>query len=153
MDYQMHEGSITLPTGFQDRTVNLFIQDNTIPAALSISVSRDTMLPGEDLDTYVARQVQLIGAQLRGYTVIDQSPVALSPTQSLIGIQITAHYLKDDKPIHQRQAAVEVGPDRVLVLSTTSQNAFTAEQDENWQALLSSFVPRQTDIPEHSTQG
>lgn len=153
MNYQMHEGSITLPTGFQDRTVNMFIQDNTLPAALSISVSRDTMLPGEDLDAYVARQVQLIGAQLRGYTVIDQSPVVLSSTQPLTGIQITAHYLKDAKPIHQRQAAVEVGPNRVLVFSTTSQNAFTVEQDEHWQTLLSSFVPRQADSPEHPTQG
>lgn len=25
MDYQLQEGSITLPEGFQDRTVNMFI--------------------------------------------------------------------------------------------------------------------------------
>jgi hypothetical protein len=152
MDYQMHEGSITLPAGFQDRTVNMFIQGNAIPASLSISVSRDTMLTGENLDVYVARQVKLITAQLRGYTIIDQSPVAFSSTQPLPGIQIKAHYLKDGKPIHQRQAAIEVGPERVLVFSTTSQNPFTTEQDENWQNLLNSFVPRQMNTPEHSTQ-
>lgn len=153
MDYQMHEGSITLPAGFQDRTVNMFTYGNTLPTALSISVTRDAMLSGEDIDAYVARQIKLIGAQLRGYTIVDQSPVTFSSTQPLAGIQIKAHYLKDGKPIHQCQAAVEVGPERVLVFSTTSQNPFSAEQDESWQNLLGSFVPRQTVTPEHPTQG
>ncbi|MGE8046211.1 DcrB-related protein [Pseudomonas monteilii] len=153
MDYQMHEGSITLPAGFQDRTVNMFTYGHTLPTALSISVTRDAMLSGEDLDAYVARQIKLIAAQLRGYTIVDQSPVVFSSTQPLTGIQIKAHYLKDGKPIHQRQAAVEVGPQRILVFSTTSQSPFNVDQDESWQSLLSSFVPRQAVSPEHPTQG
>ncbi|WP_144936428.1 DUF1795 domain-containing protein [Pseudomonas alabamensis] len=153
MDYQMHEGSITLPAGFQDRTVNMFTYGHTLPTALSISVTRDAMLSGEDLDAYVARQIKLIAAQLRGYTIVDQSPVVFSSTQPLTGIQIKAHYLKDGKPIHQRQAAIEVGPERILVFSTTSQSPFNVDQDESWQSLLSSFVPRQAVSPEHPTQG
>ncbi|EKT4525086.1 DcrB-related protein, partial [Pseudomonas putida] len=52
MDYQLQEGSIALPEGFQDRTVNMFILGSNIPAPLNITISRDNVLPAEDLDAY-----------------------------------------------------------------------------------------------------
>ncbi|RML98875.1 hypothetical protein ALQ86_05453, partial [Pseudomonas amygdali pv. eriobotryae] len=60
MDYELHEGSITLPEGFQDRTVNMFVLGSTLPAPLSITVSRDTLLSTELLKTYVDRQVKML---------------------------------------------------------------------------------------------
>lgn len=73
MDYQLQEGSITLPEGFQDRTVNMFILGNSIPAPLNITVSRDNLLSGEDLGAYIERQVKLIASKLRGYTILARS--------------------------------------------------------------------------------
>lgn len=45
MDYQLHEGSIVLADGFKDRTVNMFVLGDSVPAPLNISLSRDDMLP------------------------------------------------------------------------------------------------------------
>lgn len=39
MDYQLQEGSIVLPEGFQDRTVNMFVLGATMPAPLSLLAS------------------------------------------------------------------------------------------------------------------
>ena len=55
MDYELQEGSIALPQGFQDRTVNMFVLGASIPAPLSITISRDTLLPSETLKAYVDR--------------------------------------------------------------------------------------------------
>jgi len=144
MDYQLQEGSIVLPEGFQDRTVNMFVLGNTIPAPLNVTVSRDNMLPAEDLKAYIDRQVKLIASKLRGYTSLGKQSVALSTQQPFAGIQVDAYYMNDGRPIYQRQAAFEIEPGRVLVFSTTSQADFSAIQTENWLQLLASFQPRQS---------
>ncbi|EKT4468194.1 DUF1795 domain-containing protein [Pseudomonas putida] len=143
MDYQLQEGSIALPEGFQDRTVNMFILGSNIPAPLNITVSRDNFLPAEDLDAYIDRQVKLIASKLRGYTVLARNPAQLSSSQPLRGVQIEGYYLNDGRPVYQRQAAFEIAPGRILVFSTTSQKDFSGKQNESWLALLNSFQPRQ----------
>ncbi|MCI0915350.1 DcrB-related protein [Pseudomonas putida] len=143
MDYQLQEGSITLPEGFQDRTVNMFILGNNIPAPLNITLSRDNLLPAEDLKAYIDRQVKLIATKLRGYTVLSKTPAQLSSSQPLAGIQVEGYYMNEGRPVYQRQAAFEVAPGRILVFSTTSQKDFSGKQNESWLELLSSFQPRQ----------
>jgi hypothetical protein len=152
MDYQLQEGSITLPEGFQDRTVNMFILGDSIPAPLNITVSRDNLLPGEDLKTYIDRQVKLIAAKLRGYTVLGKKPAQLSSAQPLSGLQVDAYYLKDGRPVYQRQAAFEIATGRILVFSTTSQADFSGKQNDNWLELLNSFEPRQSGVSDNSAQ-
>ena len=66
MDYPLPEGRITLPQGFEDRSVNMFILGSSIPAPLSITLSRDNTLPGEELSTYFERQIKLIRAKYKG---------------------------------------------------------------------------------------
>ena len=36
MDYELQEGGIALPAGFEDRTVNMFVLGASVPAPLSI---------------------------------------------------------------------------------------------------------------------
>jgi len=153
MDYQLQEGSITLPEGFQDRTVNMFILGDSIPAPLNITLSRDNLMPGEDLKAYIERQVKLIASKLRGYTILGKKPATLSSSQPQAGIQVDGYYLKDGRPVYQRQAAFEVAPGRILVFSTTSQADFNGKQNDSWLGLLNSFEPRQPNSPETTTQG
>jgi len=142
MDYQLQEGQITLPEGYQDRSVNMFVLGNSVPAPLSITVSRDNLLPGETLKPYVERQVKLIAAKLRGYTLLGKKPASLGEV-ALEGLQVDAYYLNDGRPLYQRQAAFELEPGRALVFSTTSQGDFSASQNQAWLDLLASFRPRQ----------
>lgn len=142
MDYQLQEGSIALPEGFQDRTVNMFVPGTTLPAPLNVTISRDNLLPAEHLNAYIDRQVKLIASKLRGYTLLSKTPATLSPQQPLVGVQVDAYYMNDGRPVYQRQAAFEIQPGRVLVFSTTSQADFGASQDQDWLQLLSSFQPR-----------
>ncbi|MDZ3991662.1 hypothetical protein PspTeo4_11208 [Pseudomonas sp. Teo4] len=143
-----------MPDGFQDRTVNMFILGNNIPAPLNITLSRDNLLPAEDLQAYVNRQVKLIAAKLRGYTVLAKKPAQLSSSQSLAGVQIEGYYMNEGRPVYQRQAAFEIAPGRILVFSTTSQKDFSGGQNESWLQLLNSFQPRRdaTASTENDTQ-
>ena len=139
MDYQLHEGRLTLPEGFQDRTVNMFVMGANGPTPLSITVSRDTTLPGEVLGTYLERQLKLIASKLRGYTVLEKKVVQLSQEQPLQGVQVEASHQAEGRPMYQRQAAFIIAPGRVLVFSTSSKKDFTPQQTEEWIKLLASF--------------
>jgi hypothetical protein len=139
MDYRLQEGHLTLPEGFQDRTVNMFVMGANGPTPLSITISRDTTLPGEVLSTYLERQLKLIASKLRGYTVLDKQVVALSRQQPLQGVQVEASHQAEGRPMYQCQAAFIIAPGRVLVFSTSSKQDFTPQQTEQWAELLASF--------------
>lgn len=143
MDYELQEGSIALPQGFQDRTVNMFVLGASIPAPLSITISRDMLLPAEVLKAYVDRQVKMLASKLRGYTLLGKKAVELSSTAPIEGIQIDAYYMTDGRPFYQRQAAFLIEPGRAIIFSTTAQADFSSEQNRNWADLLASFQPRQ----------
>lgn len=141
MDYQLHEGRLTLPEGFQDRTVNMFVMGANGPTPLSITVSRDTTLPGEVIGTYLERQLKLIASKLRGYTVLEKRVVTLGTEQPIQGVQVEASHQAEGRPMYQRQAAFIIAPGRVLVFSTSSKKDFTSPQTQDWVAVLTSFEP------------
>lgn len=51
---RFHEGRVTLPAGYVDRTVNVFAPNDD--HAASINISRDTLQPTETLSDYIDRQ-------------------------------------------------------------------------------------------------
>ncbi|HYQ54689.1 MAG TPA: DUF1795 domain-containing protein [Pseudomonas sp.] len=142
MDYELQEGGIALPAGFEDRTVNMFVLGASVPAPLSITISRDTLLPDEALQAYVERQIKMLTSKLRGYTRLGNKAVSLSATAPIPGIQIDAYYLNQGRPLYQRQAAFIISPGRALIFSTTAQADFSAQQSQDWDNLLASFTPR-----------
>lgn len=146
MDYELQEGSIVLPTGFQDRTVNMFVLGASVPAPLSITISRDMLLPAEALKSYVDRQIKMLASKLRGYTVLGKKNVSLSTSAHIDGVQIDAYYMTEGRPFYQRQAAFLIEPGRAIIFSTTAQADFSNEQNQDWINLLASFQPRQPDV-------
>lgn len=139
MDYLLQEGSLTLPAGFHDRSVNMFVPSVALPAPFSLTVSRDNTLPGEALTDYVERQVSLIAAKLRKYKHQGLSAVVLSAQAPIAGQQVDAHYQSDGRPVYQRQAAFIVAPERVLVFTATCQVPFDDPLNQLWADVLASF--------------
>jgi hypothetical protein len=109
---------------------------------LSITISRDTLLPDEALQAYVDRQIKMLTSKLRGYTRMGNKAVSLGATAPAAGIQIDAYYMNQGRPLYQRQAAFIISPGRALIISTTAQADFSAQQNQDWHNLLASFTPR-----------
>lgn len=143
MEYLLQEGTIQLPDDFYDRTVNTFALGSTIPAPLSVTIARDTMLPDEDMKGYVTRQIQLMQAHIKGYKLTNQKTISLPSDLKIEGIHIEAYYKTDGRYYYQKQAAFEIYPKRILVFSCTSQEPFTIQQDKLWKDLLTSYQQRE----------
>lgn len=139
MEYLIQEGKLTLPAGFHDRSVNMFVPGVTLPAPFSLTLSRDNTLPGEALPDYLERQVSLIAAKLRKYQRQNTTQVELSVQSPIPGLQVDAHYQSDGRPVYQRQAAFIVAPDRALIFTATSQVPFDDPLNQLWADVLASF--------------
>ena len=144
------EGSIQLPTGYEDRSTNMLVPANAQTEA-NLSVARDWTRPGESLAQYVDRQMSLLRSQLASHKLLDRRPVRLglvrtAPTDpsteanaTLLGECIDATYRNGKHTVYNRQAAFEVAPMRVLIFSASKAGSFGAEFETLWTNWLASY--------------
>lgn len=138
----IHEGSVELPEGFEDRTANLFVPANT-ESQPNLSIARDTPQDGETLDAYVTRQIAVLKSRLAGHKLVRREAARLGRDDTALdGEQIDARYKNGGRVIHQRQAAFLIAPQRALIFSASSPRPFDTTFETLWQNWLASFVPR-----------
>lgn len=143
----MHEGVISIPPGFEDRTTQLFVPRNT-ETEPNLSVARDTLHEGETLEKYITRQIGVLKSRLAGHKVVRRESATLGkPDAVLNGEEIDAHYKNGGRIIYQRQAAFLVTPHRALIFSASSASAFDDAFETLWRTWLDSFVAHRAAEP------
>ncbi len=136
--FLMNEGALTLPEGYQDRTVNVF----TLPGthAPSLNISRDTLPDGEILPEYIDRQLALMVKHLKGWKQGDRLAATLGDSLSP-GETVDASYLRDGKRVYQRQAVFALNNSHILVFTQTASAPLTEADHALLASLLGSFHP------------
>lgn len=130
------EGSVSLPEGYVDRTVNVLLASDDISP--SINISRDVLQPAETLNDYISRQLAALGQSLKGWAFKSREP-ALLGSDHLVGEWIRASYLRDGKRIWQSQAVFAQAEGRVLVFTLAMARKLTQQDDELLQQVLDSY--------------
>lgn len=130
------EGSVALPQGYQDRTVNIFPPPTAGDAAFNIS--RDTPQPNEALDAYIDRQLELMTTHLKGWKTLAREAVCLGH-EGLQGECLHASYQRGAERVWQRQAVFLTEPDKVLVFTLSKTAELNAEDEKAFSELLASF--------------
>ncbi|WP_426575550.1 DcrB-related protein (plasmid) [Xenorhabdus stockiae] len=132
---QFTEGSITLPEGYQEQTVNIIIAPN-VPA---LNISRDQLNEGEDLTGYIIRQKTLLKNGLRDWQLLEEQSAILG------GNLLQGHFLlsrycpKKGQQVYQYQAVFLRDEKKVLIFTMSSQQAFTESQRQWLDDCLASF--------------
>ena len=139
MDYQINEGSFTLPDSAVDRSVNMLVL-NLGPGGLTLVVTRDQLQEGEDLDGFLTRQLRTLASQVKSFKQQERIAVSVGAA-GLAGLQIASAFKQNNASIHQRQTVVCLAGSAVLVLTMTCAAPLNAEQSAYAQQLLDSFVP------------
>ncbi len=136
-----HEGSIALPSGFDDRTTNIFVPANT-ETQPNLSVARDWLRDGEQLSQYIDRQLAQLKGRLAGHKLLARAPEKAGQGDlALTGERIDASYKNGARTVHQRQAAFVVAPQRVIVFTGSSAKPLGGEFDVFWREWLDSYQP------------
>ena len=135
----LHEGSIALPVGFEDRSANIFVPADT-QTQPNLSIARDWLADGETLSAYVDRQLTLLKARLPGHKLVARAGERLGLEEpACLGERIEAHYKNGAQMVRQRQAAFLIAPRRALILTAASPRALDAAFEALWRGWLDSF--------------
>ncbi|XTZ39043.1 DcrB-related protein [Salmonella enterica] len=131
-----NEGQVTLPEGYQDRTVNIF----TPPGgdAPAFNISRDTLSQGEALAAYIDRQLALMEKHLKGWKLAERG-VAVPGDNQMQGEILHASYLRDGRRTFQQQAVFNTQGAHILVFTMTATHALSEADSALFRSLLSSF--------------
>ncbi|MFA1239161.1 DcrB-related protein [Serratia odorifera] len=132
------EGSVTLPEGYSDRTVNVLLAGDD--ASPSLNISRDALQPDETLADYITRQLETLSHSLKGWVLKGREPVALGNSR-LPGESVHASYLRDGKRIWQRQAVFALEQGQVLVFTLAQPRKLAPQDEALLQQVLDSYQP------------
>lgn len=132
------EGSVSLPDGYSDRTVNVLLAgDDHAP---SLNISRDALQADESLADYITRQLDTLSHALKGWVLKSREPAVLG-SGALPGEEVHASYLRDGKRFWQRQAVFALPEGPVLVFTLAHSRKLTAQDESLLQQVLTSFDP------------
>ncbi|CDG83519.1 DcrB-related protein [Janthinobacterium agaricidamnosum] len=137
MDYHIEEGSFTVPDGAQDRSINLLILNHG-PGGLTLVVTRDQLQEGENLDTFLTRQLRTMASQVKHFQQQDRCEVHLGAAQ-LPGLQVSTSFRQNGSSIHQRQTVASLGGVAVLLFTLSCASPLTTQQQAYAEVLLASF--------------
>ncbi|AVJ16092.1 DcrB-related protein [Serratia rhizosphaerae] len=132
------EGSVKLPEGYRDRSVNVLLAGDDISPSLNIS--RDELLADETLADYVTRQLATLADGLKGWVQKSREPATLG-NGVLSGECVHASYMRDGKRIWQRQAVFALPQGQVLVFTLAQPRKLTAQDEALLQQVLASYQP------------
>jgi hypothetical protein len=137
----IHEGSVGLPPGFEDRTTNLFVPADP-QVQPNLSIARDSLVQGETLAAYVDRQIGILKARMPGHKLLARANERLGLQEpALVGERIDAQYKNGTQVIRQRQAAFLAGENRVIIFTVATPRAIDDRLDMLWRTWLDSFQP------------
>ncbi|CND06831.1 MULTISPECIES: DcrB-related protein [Yersinia pseudotuberculosis complex] len=129
------EGSIALPDGCREQTVNILMTSN----GPSLNISRDQLRPDEDFTAYLAHQREVLQKGLRKYQALDEQPAVLGDGL-FHGITLLSRYHpQKGQTLHQRQAVFPVTASNVLIFTLASSHALTEQDEAFFSACLSSY--------------
>lgn len=129
------EGSMTLPAGYREQTVNML----TSPSGPSLNLSRDRLQPGEDFTAWLDRQRVMLKKGLSGYHALDEQPAALGDNL-FHGVTLLYRFQpQQDQTLYQRQAVFPVTASDMLIFTLTCAHALTGQDEALFSACLSSY--------------
>ncbi|MBD1229008.1 DcrB-related protein [Xenorhabdus griffiniae] len=132
---QFTEGSITLPDGYQEQTVNIIIA----PDAPALNISRDQLHEGEDLTRYLTRQKGLLEKSLRDWQLLEEQDAQLGDNLLQGALLLSRYRPKKGQQVYQYQAVFLRDESKVLIFTMSSPQAFTETQRQWLNDCLNSF--------------
>ena len=137
------EGSVALPEGYRDRTVNVLLAGDDLSP--SVNISRDGLHADETLADYMDRQLESLSKALKGWVLKGRDPAALGGSVHR-GERVTASYLRDGKRIWQQQAVFALPDGPVLVFTLAHTRKLTPDDEALLAQVLDSWQPPQENL-------
>lgn len=132
--YRINEGTIDLPQGWQDRTINVVSSSLTGPGA-TLTITRDDMPWGMGFGEYIDDQGKQAAQALKDFTVLGRRDLIVD---KLPAIEIECRWVAAQGRVHQLITTVQDGQ-KVLVLTASIGGEMSENQKAEMRRVISTL--------------
>ncbi|PXW15136.1 DcrB-related protein [Pantoea sp. JKS000250] len=131
------EGTITLPEGYCERTLNTLADTRSVLPP--ITISRDKLGDHNNPEEYILSQLAILQKQMKDWQQEVHQPVVLGDNLTT-GIMISYDFLRPDNlRLYQKQALFTLNMEDILIFSLSKASPITAADLQLFSDTLKSF--------------
>ncbi|WP_278495734.1 DcrB-related protein [Pantoea vagans] len=131
------EGTITLPEGYCERTLNTLADTRSVLPP--ITISRDKLGDHNNPEEYILSQLAILQKQMKDWQQEAHQPVVLGDNLTT-GIMISYDFLRPDNlRLYQKQALFTLNMEDILIFSLSKASPITAADIQLFSDTLKSF--------------
>ncbi|WP_370417126.1 DcrB-related protein (plasmid) [Pantoea vagans] len=131
------EGTITLPEGYCERTLNTLADTRSVLPP--ITISRDKLGDHNNPEEYILSQLAILQKQMKDWQQEAHQPVVLGDNLTT-GIMISYNFLRPDNlRLYQKQALFTLNMEDILIFSLSKASPITAADLQLFSDTLKSF--------------
>ncbi|KAA5927441.1 DUF1795 domain-containing protein [Pantoea sp. Bo_2] len=131
------EGTITLPEGYSERTLNTLADTRSVLPP--ITISRDKLGDHNNPEEYILSQLAILQKQMKDWQQEAHQSVVLGDNLTT-GIMISYDFLRPDNlRVYQKQALFTLNMEDILIFSLSKASPITANDLQLFSDTLKSF--------------
>lgn len=131
------EGTITLPEGYCERTLNTLAGTRSVLPP--ITISRDKLGDHNNPEEYILSQLAILQKQMKDWQQEAHQPVVLGDNLTT-GIMISYDFLRPDNlRLYQKQALFTLNMEDILIFSLSKASPITSTDMQLFSDTLKSF--------------
>lgn len=131
------EGTITLPEGYCERTLNTLADTRSVLPP--ITIYRDKLGDHNNPEEYILSQLAILQKQMKDWQQEAHQPVVLGDNLTT-GIMISYDFLRPDNlRLYQKQALFTLNMEDILIFSLSKASPITAADLQLFSDTLKSF--------------
>lgn len=131
------EGTITLPEGYCERTLNTLADTRSVLPP--ITISRDKLGDHNNPEEYILSQLAILQKQMKDWQQEAHQPVVLGDNLTT-GIMISYDFLRPDNlRLYQKQALFTLNMEDILIFSLSKARPITSTDMQLFSDTLKSF--------------
>ncbi|WP_315316034.1 DcrB-related protein [Pantoea vagans] len=131
------EGTITLPEGYCERTLNTLADTRSVLPP--ITISRDKLGDHNNPEEYILSQLAILQKQMKDWQQEAHQPVVLGDNLTT-GIMISYDFLRPDNlRLYQKQALFTLNMEDILIFSLSKASPITSTDIQLFSDTLKSF--------------
>lgn len=131
------EGTITLPEGYCERTLNTLADTRSVLPP--ITISRDKLGDHNNPEEYILSQLAILQKQMKDWQQEAHQPVVLGNNLTT-GIMISYDFLRPDNlRLYQKQALFTLNMEDILIFSLSKASPITSTDMQLFSDTLKSF--------------
>lgn len=131
------EGTITLPEGYCERTLNTLADTRSVLPP--ITISRDKLGDHNNPEEYILSQLAILQKQMKDWQQEAHQPVVLGDNLTT-GIMISYDFLRPDNlRLYQKQALFTLNMEDILIFSLSKASPITSTDMQLFSDTLKSF--------------